>query len=66
MDLGSFTKIAHSLSQLVAAIMVILYIVQTYTGMSFWWATPDTIATIIGLLTPVLVWSVPNKKVGIR
>lgn len=48
---------------LVAAIMGILYIVQTYTGMSFWWATPDSIATIIGLLTPVLVWSVLNKEV---
>ena len=49
---------------LVAAIMGILYIVQTYTGLSFWWATPDTIATIIGLLTPVLVWAIPNKKVA--
>ncbi len=26
------------------------------------WATPDTIATIIGLITPVLVWAIPNKK----
>jgi hypothetical protein len=25
------------------------------------WA--DTIATIIGLVTPVLVWAIPNKKV---
>jgi hypothetical protein len=28
------------------------------------WATPDTIATIIGLITPVLVWAIPNKKVA--
>jgi len=28
------------------------------------WATPDTIATIIGLVTPVLVWAIPNKKVA--
>jgi hypothetical protein len=25
---------------------------------------PDTIATIIGLITPVLVWAIPNKKVA--
>ncbi len=42
----------------------ILFIVQTYTGFSMAWATPDTIATIIGLVTPVLVWAIPNKKVA--
>jgi hypothetical protein len=26
--------------------------------------TPDTIATIIGLVTPVLVWAIPNKTVA--
>ena len=35
---------------------------QNYTGFSMAWATPDTIATIIGLVTPVLVWAIPNKK----
>ena len=55
-----FTSIDKAL---VAAIMGTLFIVQTYTGMKFWWATPDTIATIIGLLTPVLVWAMPNRKV---
>ena len=38
--------------------------VQTYTGLQLPWATPDTIATIIGLVTPVLVWAIPNKKVA--
>ena len=47
---------------LVAAIMGILFIAQAYTGLQLPWATPDTIATIIGLLTPVLVWAIPNKK----
>ncbi len=56
-----FTSIDKAL---VAAIMDILFIVQTYTGMKVWWATPDTIATIIGLITPVLVWAIPNKKVN--
>ena len=41
-----------------------LFIVQTYTGLQLPWATPDTIATIIGLFTPVLVWAIPNKKVA--
>ena len=44
--------------------MGILFIVQTYTDLSFWWATPDKIATIIGLVTLVLVWAIPNKKVA--
>jgi hypothetical protein len=49
---------------LVAAIMGILFIVQTFTGLKFWWATSDTISTIIGLVTPVLVWAIPNKRVA--
>ena len=57
-----FTSIDKAL---VAAIMGILFIVQTYTGFSMAWATPDTIATIIGLVTPVLVWAIPNKKVAL-
>lgn len=54
-----FTSIDKALA---AAIMGILFTVQTSTGLRVWWATPDTIATIIGLLTPVLVWATPNKK----
>jgi hypothetical protein len=53
-----FTSIDKAL---VAAIMGILFIVQTYTGLQLPWVTPDTIATIIGLITPVLVWAThPN------
>ncbi len=55
----TFTSIGRALA---AAIMGILFVVQTYTGIRFSWATPDTIATIIGLLTPVLVWGIPNKR----
>ncbi len=58
-----FTSIDKAL---VAAIMGVLFIVQTYTGLTFWWATPDTVATIIGLVTPVLVWAIPNRKQGQR
>lgn len=40
--------------------MGILFIVQTYTGFSLSWVTPETVSTIIGLITPVLVWAIPN------
>ena len=56
-----FTSIDKAL---VAAIMGILFIAQTYTGFNMAWATPDAVATIIGLLTPVLVWAIPNKKLA--
>jgi hypothetical protein len=52
-----FTSIDKAL---VAAIMGGLFFVQTYTGLQLPWATPDTIATIIGLVTPVLVWANPG------
>ena len=54
-----FTSIDKAL---VAAIMGILFIVQTYSGINLAWLSHDTVATLIGLLTPVLVWAVPNKK----
>jgi len=53
-----FTTIDKALTALV---MGLLFIIQTYTGVSLGWLTPDTVATIIGLITPVLVWAVPNK-----
>ncbi len=47
---------------IVAAIMGILFIVQTFSGINLAWLSHDTVSTIIGLLTPVLVWAVPNKQ----
>ncbi len=47
---------------LVAAIMGLLFIIQTYTGFDLGWIKPETVSTIIGLLLPVFVWAVPNKK----
>lgn len=58
-DKSMFTSIDKAL---VAAVMGILFIIQTFTGFSFAWLTPDTVATIIGLITPVLVWAIPNKS----
>ena len=46
---------------LVALIMGLLFIVQTYTGFSTSWISQETVATIVGLITPVLVWAIPNK-----
>lgn len=54
-----FTSIDKAL---VALIMGLLFIIQTYTGFSLSWISPETVSTIVGLLTPVLVWAIPNKK----
>lgn len=48
---------------LVAMVMGLLFILQTYTGLSTSWISQETVATIIGLITPVLVWAIPNKSV---
>lgn len=53
-----FTSIDKAL---VAMVMGILFIVQTYFGMNTSWISQETVATIIGLITPVLVWAIPNK-----
>jgi len=53
-----FTSIDKAL---VALIMGVLFIVQTYTGFNLSWLSHDTVTTVIGLLTPVLVWAIPNK-----
>jgi hypothetical protein len=54
-----FTSIDKAL---VAMIMGLLFIIQTYTGFSTGWISADAVATIVGLITPVLVWAVPNKS----
>lgn len=53
-----FTSIDKAL---VALIMGLLFIVQTFTGFSLSWLTEAQVSTIVGLLTPVLVWAIPNK-----
>ena len=54
-----FTSIDKAL---VALVMGLIFIVQTYTGFNLSWISAETIATIVGLITPVLVWAIPNKK----
>ena len=46
---------------LVALVMGLLFIIQQFTGLSLGWITQETVTTVIGLLTPVLVWAIPNK-----
>lgn len=46
---------------LIAMVMGVLFIIQTFTGFSLPWITQETVTTVIGLLTPVLVWAIPNK-----
>jgi hypothetical protein len=53
-----FTSIDKAL---VAMVMGILFIVQAYTGFNTSWISQETVTTIIGLITPVLVWAIPNK-----
>jgi hypothetical protein len=53
-----FTTIDKALTALV---MGLLFIIQTYTGFSTSWISAETVATIVGLITPVLVWAIPNK-----
>ena len=46
---------------LIAMVMGLLFIIQSFTGFSLSWITESQVTTIIGLLTPVLVWAIPNK-----
>jgi len=53
-----FTSIDKALTALV---MGLLFIIQTYTGFSTSWISAEAVSTIVGLITPVLVWAIPNK-----
>lgn len=52
-----FTSIDKAL---VALVMGVLYILNSVFGINF--GIPETtVASIIGALTPILVWAIPNK-----
>jgi hypothetical protein len=53
-----FTSIDKAL---VALVMGLLFIVQQFAGINLSWISQETVTTVIGLLTPVLVWAIPNK-----
>ncbi len=46
---------------LVALVMAVIWLLNFFFGVNLGWITQDTVATIVGLLTPVLVWAIPNK-----
>lgn len=54
-----FTSIDKAL---VAMVMGLLFILNTFFGLNVSWISQETVATIIGLITPVLVWAIPNKQ----
>lgn len=53
-----FTSIDKAI---VALIMAALYLLNTVFGISFGF-TEAQVATVISVLTPVLVWLIPNKS----
>lgn len=53
-----FTSIDKAL---VALIMSAIWLINFFFGLDLGWVTQDTVATIVGLITPILVWAVPNK-----
>lgn len=46
---------------LVALVMALVYIANNFLGFDFI-LSEETVNTIVSLITPVLVWLVPNKK----
>jgi hypothetical protein len=46
---------------LVALVMAVLWLANYFFNLNTGWINQETVATIVGLLTPVLVWAVPNK-----
>lgn len=53
-----FTSIDKALA---AMVMAVLFLLNTFVGLDTSWISQETVATIIGLLMPVIVWLVPNK-----
>ena len=45
----------------VSAIMGILGLLGAYGVIPEGWASETTVATVVGLLSPALVWLIPNK-----
>jgi hypothetical protein len=57
METEMFTSIDKAL---VALVMALIYVANTFLGINFG-ITEETVQTIVALVTPVLVWLVPNK-----
>lgn len=46
---------------LIALVMAAVWLLNYFFGVNLGWISQETVATVVGLLTPVLVWAVPNK-----
>lgn len=46
---------------LVALIMSALFLINFFFGLNLGFVTQETVATVVSLLTPILVWAIPNK-----
>lgn len=46
---------------LVALIMSAVFLLNFFFGLNLGFVTQETVATVVSLLTPILVWAIPNK-----
>ena len=53
-----FTSIDKAL---VALIMSVIFLLNFFFGFNLGFVTQETVATVVSLLTPILVWATPNK-----
>ena len=53
-----FTSIDKALVALFGAI---IYLISAFFGIEFSWLTPDMIQNAVTVVTPLLVWLIPNK-----
>lgn len=47
---------------LVALIMSVIFLLNFFFGFNLGFVTQETVATVVSLLTPILVWATPNKS----
>lgn len=55
-----FTSIDKALAAILGAV---LYFAQLWLQVDLTWITAEMIQNIIPILTPIIVWAVPNKEV---
>ena len=46
---------------LVALIMSAVFLLNFFFGLNLGFVTQETVATVVSLVTPILVWAIPNK-----
>lgn len=54
-----FTSIDKALA---AMVMAALFLVNYFFGINVGWITQDMVASILAVITPLIVYRVPNKK----